>query len=105
MQEASMQRHSPLKCVLGNKTVRGEGRGGLGVLWYSLIETWILLWEKACVWFEGILFRTERGTKGRHTPPQSPNDDLQQQGQTTKARDPAALSNCNMLHVTVQPVF
>lgn len=62
-----------------------------------------LVVEKACVWFEGILFGTERGTKRRHTPPQSPNDDLQRRGQTTKARHQAALSGCNMLHVTVQP--
>lgn len=39
----------------------------------------------------GIVFRSERGTKGRHTPPQSPNDDLEQRGQTTmeqRARSP-----------------
>lgn len=34
--------------------------------------------KKACVWFEGMLFRSERGTKRGHTPPQSPNNDLQQ---------------------------
>lgn len=43
--------------------------------------------KNASVWFEGILFRSESGTKRRHTPLQSPNNDPQQRGQTTIARD------------------
>lgn len=46
-----------------------------------------LVVKKASVWFEGNLVRSERGTKRRHTPLQSPNDDLQQRGQTTIARE------------------
>lgn len=46
-----------------------------------------LVVKKAGVWFEGMLFKSERGTKRRHTPPQSPNDDLHQWGQATIAKD------------------
>lgn len=60
-----------------------------------------LVVKKASVWFERILFKSEGGTKGRHTP-KLYNDDLQQRGQTPWATEQWGLSS-NMLHVTLQP--
>lgn len=70
IQEASKQRHSPLNCAKRNKA--GGGWGVFVVC--SLMATWNFFWRKPVFGMGGggALFRSERGTKRRHTPPQKP---------------------------------
>lgn len=77
-------RHSTARCV-----IRPEGG------WECLLYIWqhgSSCEESQClVWGGGVLFRSERGTKRSHAPPQSHND-LQQRGHTTRGREQRAPS-------------
>lgn len=73
-------RHSTGSCI-----TRPAGVGRKVFVIHRLMATWILLWRKPVFGLTGVPFKSERRTKRSHTSPQRRNDDLEQQGQTTRA--------------------